>query len=128
MFISILLVGTDVAFKKLSLYYMSFLFQYKIDQVALYFDDLLLDYALGSNKNIETMGGDFGWVYFILYYGLFGLLLFFIFILKNLNRSNFLPIILLVVSSFHYPTVFFFCGQVIFAYLLNIKKSYYLTD
>lgn len=128
-FTFIITLEVEYAFRKLSLSYITFLYQNKLEQILLYFDNYtLFDYAFGNNKNVETMGGDFGWIYFILYYGISGLMLLTFFILKNLNRFNCIPILILAVSTFHYPTVFFFSGQVILGYLLNIKNSFYLKN
>lgn len=119
----ILTIESKFLFTKLSHDYISTLLFYKINQSLSLFDSYtFLDLCFGNSKQTDGLGGDSGWLYFILYYGIFGVFILFILIINNLNKKNTLPILLLIFSTFHYPTIFFFSGQFFFGYLLNYKR------
>lgn len=119
-----LLTFIDSYLAKIAIDYIYYLYHLKISQVAeIFFNFTLPEYFFGSLKpyysGIEGYGGDFGWRYFWGFYGIFGSLIFFIFVLFNLTKSNYIPIFLLLIATFHYPVIFFLPGQILFAYLLS---------
>ena len=47
-----------------------------------------------------------------------------IFILSKATKATIIPIIIAIVSTFHYPVVFFLPGQIILGYLLAQKYKH----
>lgn len=68
-------------------------------------------------------GGDFGWLWLYTCYGLLPFLFYIVFIFTKINKSNFIPITILVIATFHYPVIFYLSGQIIFAYALSITEK-----
>ncbi len=85
----------------------------------------LIDYLLGNLRKQESggYGGDFGWLYFVLSYGFLSLLFLVAFILTKLNRHNAIALTVLLLSTFHYPVIFFLPGQIILAYVMTVGKQ-----
>lgn len=75
------------------------------------------------SKSNLGYGGDFGWLWLYVSYGFFGIFFYLILILKNINKNNFIPIAIMILATFHYPVIFFLSGQILFAYMLNIKNK-----
>ena len=73
----------------------------------------------------SPIGGDFYWLYFFQWFGLIGISFYFLLILVNVNRINYLPIMILVISTLHYHTIFSIPGQMLFGYLLTRSYSTY---
>ena len=74
------------------------------------------------SKSNLGYGGDFGWLWLYVSYGFFGIFFYLLLILKNINKNNFIPIAIMILATFHYPVIFFLSGQILFAYMLNIKN------
>lgn len=81
----------------------------------------IYEYFFGDPNGFR--GGDFGVLAFVLANGFFGLLLFLAAILSCVNKVNAFPLFLIVGTSFHYPVLFFLPGQMMFGWLLSIKKD-----
>tara|TARA_B110000008_G_scaffold275762_1_gene313837 strand:+ start:3969 stop:5024 length:1056 start_codon:yes stop_codon:yes gene_type:complete len=124
---SILLFGTFANIQKLDYEY----FQFIIGDI--FYNTLWIlqsiniqEFFFGQLIPFESpIGGDFYWLYFFQWFGILGVIFYFLIIMSNSNRVNFLPIMLLVISSLHYHTIFSVPGQMIFGYLLagaNIDK------
>ena len=69
--------------------------------------------------------GDFGWLILIQTLGVFGFILYLGIIISYLGKNNkqYIPIILLMIATFHYPAAMTAAGQVILATLLIHKKN-----
>ena len=67
-------------------------------------------------------GGDFGLLAFVLSNGLIGSALFLILLISRLNSSNRFPLFLIIISTLHYPVMFYLPGQMIFGFLLSLRK------
>ena len=112
-------------FHKISYEYLAILLDYKLYQLSMIFENyVFLSFLFGDIDGIslEAYGSDFGWPIFVSCYGIIGLFIVLSIIFYNINKSNFLPIFILLISTFHYPTIFFFSGQVFLGYLLNYKR------
>ena len=68
-------------------------------------------------------GGDFGWLWLYLSYGFISLLVFILFVISKLNKRNFIPAMILLISTFHYPVIFYLTGQIVFAYILTRSEN-----
>jgi len=68
------------------------------------------------------IGGDFYWLYFFQWFGSIGLIFYFFLIALNVSKINFIPIMILVISTLHYHTLFSIPGQMLFGYLLTRKN------
>ena len=112
-------------FYKISYEYFAILLDYKLYQLSMIFENyVFLSFLFGDIDGIslEAYGSDFGWPIFVSCYGIIGLFIVLSIIFYNINKSNFLPIFILLISTFHYPTIFFFTDQVFLGYLLNYKR------
>ena len=68
------------------------------------------------------IGGDFYWLYFFQWFGLSGLVFYFVFIILNMNKKNIFPLLVLIISTLHYHTIFSIPGQLIFGYILSRRS------
>tara|TARA_B100000242_G_C42835142_1_gene387953 strand:- start:30 stop:278 length:249 start_codon:yes stop_codon:yes gene_type:complete len=68
-------------------------------------------------------GGDFALLGFFKSNGILGLVILLTIIYSNINRFNYLPILIMIVFSLHYYIIFSGPGQLIFAYLLSINQK-----
>lgn len=102
--------------------YLEFLIDFKLSQINEYID-ALDTYMIFFGGLGEYRGGDFGFLAFILANGILGLLLFLMILFYRTNKKNRFPIFLIVLSSFHYPVMFFLPGQMIFGWLLSNRKD-----
>jgi hypothetical protein len=123
--------GDDFLIDKFNSEYLTFLWGYKYEQIVDYwskiinFNDLLFGMGSGSFDSLsEEIGqygssyGDFIFLDFIARFGLVGVLLLSIIIIKFTKNNVILPIWCLVVGTLHYHVLFSSPGQVICAYLL----------
>jgi len=68
-------------------------------------------------------GGDFGWLWLFICFGLLSFLILIPIIISNINKYNFIPVLILLISTFHYPVIFYISGQIVFAYALTRNKK-----
>lgn len=102
--------------------YLNFLLQFKESQISAIFQNTnILNVLFGATSG--GRGGDFGMATFASLNGLFGLILLFSMVLYRANRSNKLPLFIIVATSFHYSVMFFLPGQMIFGLLLALGKD-----
>lgn len=88
---------------------------------------LLLGNGNVSSENIDVSNyglyfGDFMMLDLFSITGFAGLTLFILMVFQKSNRSNILPLFILLLGSFHYHVLFSLPGQLIFGYLVNVKK------
>lgn len=110
---------------KVSNEYILFLFDFKIEQIRnVYHGFTAMDFLIGNIDNYQRigLGGDFGWLYFISGFGFLGLVFIFFFLFFKLNKSNYYPLIMMIIFTLHYPAMFFLPGQVVLGYVLNQKR------
>ena len=69
------------------------------------------------------MGGDFHFLSFLQLNGIIGLLIFFVILVVNMNRLNWLPATIFLLGTLHYGVIFYFPGQFFFGYLLALRSS-----
>jgi hypothetical protein len=69
-------------------------------------------------------GGDFGLLAFVLSNGIFGLTIFVTIIFSFTNKRNLLPMTFILLSSLHYPVIFFLPGQMLFGLILSLKYNF----
>lgn len=111
--------------EKVSYEYINILWELKQYQIIDELDDFsTLELLIGSIDKavISGYGSDFGYLYFYKSFGFIGIIFLFWIIIRSLNKQNSIPLIILLLSSFHYPVIFFLSGQIIFAYILNYKR------
>tara|TARA_B100001059_G_scaffold209781_1_gene222958 strand:- start:5071 stop:6072 length:1002 start_codon:yes stop_codon:yes gene_type:complete len=103
--------------------YILFLVEFKLDQVTDHFNGFSqFNYAFGNLETLkEGYGGDFGWLFFVLGFGYIPFIILNVFILSKATKNTIIPIIIAIVSTFHYPVIFFLPGQIILGYLLSQK-------
>ena len=112
---------------KVSPDYISYLLDYKVQQMQseISFDSLLLGVplkgALGGVK--AEMGGDFAFLSFISLNGMVGLALLIFFLISRTNARNWLPVFIMFVATLHYGAIYYFPGQLVLGYLLNMKRD-----
>ncbi|NQX96593.1 MAG: hypothetical protein HRT73_01775 [Flavobacteriales bacterium] len=109
---------------KLNSKYILFLIDFKMEQISsLFYGFSWFELMFGRLDSllVSGYGGDFGWLYFILGYGFFSFLFILIFILSKATKKNVIPIIIILVSTFHYPVMFFLPGQILLGYLMAQK-------
>ncbi len=68
-------------------------------------------------------GGDFGFLAFAVSNGILGFFLFLLLVLTRLNRANLFPVLLLVLTSCHYPVMFYLPGQMLFGLVLAMNEK-----
>lgn len=107
---------------RMSASYISFLLEFKMRQIMseMPLDSLLLGAILPYK---ESMGGDFAGLSFLTLNGLIGVMFFGAVISLNINKRNWLPILIMMVGALHYGVIFYLPGQLIFGYLLNLKPE-----
>ena len=111
---------------KLNSDYILVIIDFKINQINVFFDGFsTFDYLFGNLDSLEEgYGGDFGWMYFVSGYGIISFMILNLFILSKVTKGTFIPILLSILATFHYPVIFFLPGQIILGYLMAQK---YLT-
>ena len=72
----------------------------------------------------ENIGGDFAWASMLTSHGFISLIIIFFFMGSKCNKDNFFPIMLLILTSFHYYTIFSLPGQILTGYVLAYKKQH----
>jgi hypothetical protein len=127
------LFSEDSILQKVSSGYMNYLYEFKLEQISTVLD-ILRDKSnsiwIGQffeNKSQVIIQSDFAWNDFFLCTGLLGLFVFFLFVLQKINAYNLLPIILLLLSAFHYGGIFTLPGQIIFANILLFNNTHLKT-
>ncbi|MCT7958203.1 hypothetical protein NG795_23375 [Laspinema sp. D3] len=121
-------LGTHIPITKISPWYILFLWDFKFNQ---FFESYNLSDGIYriwfgqifTTKETTQIGGDFGWINFFSVSGILGLLIIIITIVMHLNKRNYKTIIILVVTTFHYATIFHIVGQAVFAYALCLKSK-----
>lgn len=112
--------GLELFFSKMSPEYFNEMIDFKYKQIGQLYNITSVEFIFG--KMGIYRGGDFGLFAFFYANGIIGTLLLFYFIIKNINKTNYIPISLLFLGTIHYPTIFFLPGQVLFGYLLGMKR------
>uniref|UniRef100_UPI004049DF82 hypothetical protein n=1 Tax=Flavobacterium sp. TaxID=239 RepID=UPI004049DF82 len=108
-------------FYKISGEYVSGLYEFKLLQISEYFDFSLISKWIGIYDVENTLigfGGDFGIASFVYQYGYVGVFIYLLFFFFT-SKDTLLPYLLLLISTFHYPTLFFVPGQIIFAVIFS---------
>lgn len=104
---------------RISIEYIHKIIENKFMNIFVFFDSENL--FLGSNKYIDY-GGDFSLLSFCNSYGLIGFLIFLSLIIINTNKRNLYPLLILFIGTLHYGVIFSLPGQILFSYVLNMKK------
>lgn len=108
----------DRLVSKVGLDYINILIDLKFQSIITEYKNLnTLELMIGNPEGFR--GGDFGLLAFVLSNGFLGLIIFVIIMLIFINKFNAFPIILLMLSTLHYPVMFFLPGQIIFGLLLS---------
>ena len=108
--------------RKVGFEYIRFIFWLKLNAMLEGFA-ALDSYELFFGDPEGGRGGDFGALLFMLSNGIIGGLIFLVFTLFHINKSNALALFLLILVSFHYPVMFFIPGQFLFALILNLNRK-----
>ena len=132
----IILYSLNDIYYRLSLDYLIFLFtEFKYAQIEKSWELLNFDYTtfyLGNlnvkTESLEVSGfglhfGDFLMLDYFTLFGWIGLLFFFVFYFSKFNSSNWLPLLLILIGTFHYHVIFSFPGQIITGYFLSLKNN-----
>ena len=105
---------------KISPEYLHFIFELKTQQFFEAFNVSMPAILFGASLvDVGGMGGDFQLLSFAKLNGLFGVFVLLFFVLVCLNKENRFPVIMLIVLSSHYGSMFYFSGQFLFAYFLS---------
>lgn len=119
---------TPILFR-LNINYYSFLFNLKVDQFVNSYNwaelsnlEMLMGADLKPGQS-AGIGNDTGWVPIIFMSGIVGLIIYLLFIIVNFNFKNKIPIILILISSFHYGTAWYPLGALVLALFLNIDSK-----
>lgn len=122
MFILIIYFFYDYSFFQIFRKFLSINFFNLIDTktstLIIEFNKEFFDIIFG-NINSYHIGGDFAWVSLLRNHGLFGFLIILIFIISKTNKHNLFPIFILILTSFHYYTIFSLPGQILTGFLLT---------
>ncbi len=114
-------------YQKLDLEY----YQHILTDIMKNFTDVIGNYELheiifGQDISVELpIGGDFFWLYFFQWFGIVGVLFYVVLILIKSHNRNIFPLLVLLISTLHYHTIFSIPGQMIFGYLLSRRKLNY---
>lgn len=106
--------------RKIGFEYANILFWIKLNQIQQGFAELN-NFELFFGDRDGGRGGDFGGLLFILSNGILGALVFLLIIVNRINKENAVPLVLLLITSLHYPVIFFIPGQMVFGLLLGMK-------
>jgi hypothetical protein len=131
----ILLFG-EHGFERVKFSYLSgTIIGYKLDQIEeaknLY-DYTLRNFLFGeyvnnsSNQIVSDMGitfGDFLALQFAVDNGLLGIIAFALFVGSGVNKMNSVPIMIMLIGTFHYHVIFSLPGQIVFGYLLAKRRN-----
>lgn len=113
-------IGHGSNYGKISPAYIRLMFFLKLEYIKEIFVDISVsDIFFGIPSQVGTYGGDFSTFNFFVVQGLFGFVIFLAYAIFNMNRRNFLPILLFHFSTLHYATTSFFPGQILYAYVLT---------
>jgi len=88
--------------------------------------ELLFGYGYESLDDLRLLS-DFGWIDFLECCGLLGVFLFLAFIILNAKKELLLPIAIVLIGYFHYPSLGSIPGQIVFGAMLAYKKNYTLA-
>lgn len=113
---------------KISFAYLAFIYEYiNIQWLEAVNFPTFWDFLFGNNyipyNATVGFGSDNGAFSFIFLNGFLGVLLFLSFIAITLKEKCILPVVLLIIGTFHYPVIFFIPGQMLFGYLLSRKSE-----
>lgn len=110
-------------FDKISVDYLLYLLDFKFEQIKDGYSSEFLFLGMPMQASDGLAGGDFAALTFLQYNGLVGVFIFLWFLILNLNKNNWLPILILSAGTFHYGVIFFFPGQLALGYFLNVKSK-----
>lgn len=119
------LISSNLIYK-ISAEYIYYLFQFKVEQITerLSLNSWLIGDSLsGVVDGVSKLGGDFAFLGFIQYNGMVGLLFFIFIIYLIVDKRNIIPVLIMIIASFHYGVIYYYPGQIIFGYLLNLNNS-----
>ena len=132
----IILNSLNDIYYRLSFDYLFYLFtEFKFSQIQKSWELLNFDnmtFYLGNldvkTESEEVAGfglhfGDFLMLDYFTLFGWIGLLFFFVFYFTKFNSSNWLPLLLILIGTFHYHVIFSFPGQIITGYFLSLKNN-----
>lgn len=101
--------------------YISLIIDYKWSQLVSSYSEIQPYTAIFGVPD-GFRGGDFGMLAFVLSNGIFGVMLLLLMLLFRVNRANRFPLFLILLTTLHYPVMFFVPGQMIFGLLLSYNK------
>ena len=114
--------GSTLFLGKISFEYILYLLSYKFAEISSYYYDVSLAAIFLGNLYVNdnlSIASDFGLIGLLKVHGIAGLVLFFAFVLININRVNIHSTIILLATLIHYSAIFSLPGQLIFAYILT---------
>ena len=110
------------AFSKFSVTYFDYLIDFKYEQylnVMEKTNELQLIFGRDfMSSSIRT--GDFQALDFLAFNGLFGAGMLILVVVKFMNKYNRVPLLCVLIASFHYQVIFSLPGQILFAWLLTV--------
>ena len=115
--------------QKIGIDYISYLFNFKLMQIQKLIQNAnFIEFIFGGINGDDLKdwighGADFGYLSLFAIYGFTGCMVFFYFVLRNINRANRLSLIILLLSSFHYGVISTIPGQMLFGLILAINKN-----
>jgi len=111
---------------KISAGYLSLLVELKANQTVNELRADLFSLLMGvplATRTASSYGGDFAALSFLVLNGLVGLGFLLIIIFSNVNKRNWLSILIMLIGTFHYGAMFYLPGQLLLGYFLNITSA-----
>ncbi|WP_445946123.1 hypothetical protein [Shewanella sp.] len=129
MFFSNIIDFVDSLGIKVNSAYILYLIEFKIEQISYQFDGFTIGHLFFGNIDSLTdgYGGDFGWMYFVLSHGFLSFFILIAFVLSKVTLRTIIPILIILISTFHYPVMFFLPGQILIGYLMAKKHQYIVS-
>lgn len=114
---------TYSALSKFSLDYLFFLLDFKYEQFEAVMAktsgfQLVFGQPITIDSSLRT--GDFQLLDFLYFNGLFGIGMLMLIVAKFMNKTNRIPLLLLLLATAHYQVIFSLPGQILFAWLLTV--------
>jgi len=122
-------IGMDIGPNdKISMDYFMYIFNHKIEQISVWWNAAPVDAIMLGKFDVpyfpEIVSGDFYWLDYFITTGIFGVILFSFILYGNVRKSNAHAVIILILGTLHYPTIFSLPGQIIFACVLAGGSRY----
>lgn len=124
-------IGSNKGLEKISAYYLTFLVDFKLEQINIAYQDLAtLSDQLLIGKKFESASqliiwSDFAWCDLFYCTGYVGFIFTLIIFIFKTNRYNYIPIVICMIGSLHYAAAYSLPGQLLLGYFMSSKFKNY---